>query len=327
MDIRGGLTAEPSSKETLSRFYKIESDDEADSKASQKSNEKPENEALEEAEQKLDQLNRFARGEAQLSSSSDDDDSEDDDTSSVEGGLAAGTRRKDNFIEVTEASKRLAVTSLDWESVKAADLLTVVNSFCPAGGVVQKVCIHPSEFGLKRMVSTLSFCLPVCCLPALLISWSCDHCMSRSDRASLCDNMQEEERMYGPTGIWRDEDENDIATKRRNADASALQDVDLQAAVEEVEEGDEGFDQERLRKYELDKLNYYFAVVHCDSAATADVIFSQCDGMEFENSGNVRASSRTAVTPPTRLYPTQYLLHWRAGRRLTCLLFMCCCAL
>jgi hypothetical protein len=58
---------------------------------------------------------------------------------------------------------------------------------------------------------------------------------------------------------------------------------------EEEEENDdeeidsnEGFDPVELRKYELKKLKYYYAVAYCDSIETANSLYEECDGLEIE---------------------------------------------
>ena len=45
---------------------------------------------------------------------------------------------------------------------------------------------------------------------------------------------------------------------------------------------EEGFDPIELRKYELKKLKYYYAVVYCDSVETANLLYTECDGLEIE---------------------------------------------
>ncbi|GBG28345.1 Pre-rRNA-processing protein esf1 [Hondaea fermentalgiana] len=83
----------------------------------------------------------------------------------------------------------------------------------------------------------------------------------------------QEEEMHGPRveGI-----------ERRTVALNDPTDFEL-AGEQEANEGAD-FDMEKLRKYELDKLKYYFAIVEFNSVEAADHVYKECDGVEFERS-------------------------------------------
>ncbi|KAJ3221403.1 pre-rRNA-processing protein esf1 [Clydaea vesicula] len=53
-----------------------------------------------------------------------------------------------------------------------------------------------------------------------------------------------------------------------------------------VDDDGADFDEAKLRKYQLDRLKYYYSVTEFDSVNTAKEIYNICDGTEFESSGN-----------------------------------------
>ncbi|KAM6298232.1 ESF1 homolog [Aegotheles albertisi] len=117
-----------------------------------------------------------------------------------------------------EITSRLAVCNMDWDRLKAKDLLALFKSFTPKGGTVCSIKIYPSEFGKERL---------------------------------------KEEEQKGP--------------------------VELFDLPENTTEND-GLYREKLREYQFKRLKYFYAVVECDSPETANKIYEECDGLEFESS-------------------------------------------
>ncbi|XP_026215124.1 ESF1 homolog [Anabas testudineus] len=96
----------------------------------------------------------LARGKGNIETSSDEDDEDDVDAilqreeEEIEhdwGELCKDAPRSD------EISARLAVCNMDWDRMKAKDLLALFHSFTPKGGAVLSVKIYPSEFGKERV--------------------------------------------------------------------------------------------------------------------------------------------------------------------------------
>ncbi len=84
-------------------------------------------------------------------------------------------------------------------------------------------------------------------------------------------------------------------------------------------------DQGRLRKYEVDRMRYFYAVAEFDSADTALHVYTECDGREFELSGtsfDLRFIPDDMTfedpTAETSSIPTNYTM--KAGHRVTALM-------
>ena len=50
---------------------------------------------------------------------------------------------------------------------------------------------------------------------------------------------------------------------------------------------DTDIDEISLRRYELNKLRYYFAIAICDSISTSEAVYNEVDGLEMEHSAMV----------------------------------------
>ncbi|XP_022616408.1 ESF1 homolog [Seriola dumerili] len=97
----------------------------------------------------------LARGKGNVETSSDEDDDDDD--------VDAILRKEEEEIEhdwgelckdaprSDEVSVRLAICNMDWDRMKAKDLLALCSSFTPKGGAVLSVKIYPSDFGKERL--------------------------------------------------------------------------------------------------------------------------------------------------------------------------------
>uniref|UniRef100_A0A8C7ME35 Uncharacterized protein n=1 Tax=Oncorhynchus kisutch TaxID=8019 RepID=A0A8C7ME35_ONCKI len=90
----------------------------------------------------------LARGKGNVETSSDEDDDDD-----VEAILKGEEEIQHDWGELCkDAPRSEEVTQrLDWDRMKAKDLLALFNSFKPKGGVVLSVKIYPSEFGKERV--------------------------------------------------------------------------------------------------------------------------------------------------------------------------------
>ncbi|XP_052039701.1 ESF1 homolog [Apodemus sylvaticus] len=130
-----------------------ESEDEitSDGRTSADEDEDEEEEEDSEEEEESDSGPDLARGKGNVETSSEDEDDMAD-LFPEEPGFEHAWRELDKDApRADEITRRLAVCNMDWDRLKAKDLLALFNSFKPKGGVVFSVKIYPSEFGKERM--------------------------------------------------------------------------------------------------------------------------------------------------------------------------------
>ncbi|KAI1346806.1 hypothetical protein F5Y01DRAFT_296955 [Xylaria sp. FL0043] len=189
------------------------------------------------------------------SDSEDDKDDEDDKKYQTKGAANVSSqpasmqriRDEQADVEAGEITKRIAVVNLDWDNIKAVDLMALFSSFAPQGGRIEKVSIYPSEFGKER--------------------------------------MKREEVEGPPKEIFKKTPEDEDESDPESEDSS--EDEDEKIKRDMLQEGDDqDFDNDALRAYQLDRLRYYYAIVICSDLSTAEKLYNACDGTEYLASSN-----------------------------------------
>ena len=87
--------------------------------------------------------------------------------------------------------------------------------------------------------------------------------------------------LYGPPKEMLDQAEIKLKKKK----GGKYDDVDDFVSDEEKEKL--GFNSSKMRKYELQKMKYFYAIIHCNSKKTARKIYEEYNDFEFEMS-NIR---------------------------------------
>lgn len=174
------------------------------------------------------------------SSSDGDSDSELDDTEDAE--LAPQTRSE---VPTGEVSSRIAVVNLDWDNIRAQDLMAVFSSFLDGAGKLQHIAIYPSEFGKER--------------------------------------LQREETEGPPKEIFtksksENQEDTDISSDSEDDEA-------IKSSMLKPDDGAD-FDSQALRKYQLERLRYFYAILTFSSPKAAKQIYDAVDGTEYLSTAN-----------------------------------------
>lgn len=187
-------------------------------------------------------------------SSSDESESEDDQNEAEDiepDRIKFNWQPLDYDAEKSEiTTQRLAFQNLDWDQIDVKDLYVLVKSI----RMPLNVKIYISEFGKERLAK---------------------------------------EEIYGPQEIAEmpkvDEEEEEFRDLEDKMKAMKNTELKSQRA-NEYEDADEELDikneeiRERVRKYQLNKMRYYYAIAEFDSVESAELVYKELDGLEYEGS-------------------------------------------
>lgn len=183
-----------------------------------------------------------------------------------------------------EATSRLAVIGLDWSVTRAVDILASLGCFCPTGKNISYVEVHPSKFGLERLEIEAKLGPQVVPEEDLRV-------VRNAGRLPQMDPDNRDGPVTNPNENEESGDDRGVSTEDADEDADAeASDDDEGGNVPMFEDDGEVAERERkeqaaLRKYEEDRLKYYYAVVKCEDVKTADALYEQCDGVEYSQTG------------------------------------------
>ncbi|KAI0788484.1 hypothetical protein C8Q75DRAFT_799232 [Abortiporus biennis] len=266
VDKYGRKLTETHEEDTLRRFYRLENEDEEN----------------EEAEAKpID----YARGEVLLESSDEEDEADEE---SDDGGVItlgrdvskpipipedefeidldediianldaqAAAYEKENpqtaeLIPEADRTRRIAVVNLDWDHVRASHLYKIFSSLVSPSA--------PPKSKAKKDSGT------------------------KVVRGKVL-NVRVYPSQFGKERMAREEKEGPPAEvfKKKELDEDEINEKTI------YETGDgEDYDEDALRKYQLERLRYYYAIVECDTIEAASHIYTELEGTELERSANV----------------------------------------
>lgn len=185
----------------------------------------------------------FSESSSSEESSSDEESEEEVEDETAETELPS---HQQGDVPLGEVSKRIAVVNLDWDNIRAEDLMAVFSSFLPAGGKILNVAVYPSEFGKERM---------------------------------------EREEMEGPPKELFAKKDDDLGSDLDEGDGDGSEEEKIKKSILKEDEGQD-FDSAQLRKYQLERLRYFYAILTISSKEAAKAIYDAVDGTEYMSSAN-----------------------------------------
>ncbi|KAG0694818.1 hypothetical protein DFH29DRAFT_1005989 [Suillus ampliporus] len=179
----------------------------------------------------------------------------------------AKTVPEDDSKEATEKTRRFAVVNLDWDHVRAAHLYKIFSSLVsPAAPATLPAVSVPTRLEEEKSVKN-----------------------TKSVKAAVARGRVLSVRVYpsefGKERIAREEKEGPPVEVFKRNKIENEEDVN-ERTIHETGDGAD-YDEDALRKYQLERLRYYYAIVECDTVEAAVHIYNELEGTELERSANV----------------------------------------
>ncbi|KAI9883579.1 MAG: Sister chromatid cohesion protein 2 [Watsoniomyces obsoletus] len=263
VDRYGRKIAKGSGRRELKRFYNLEEEEEEGENGRSEGEEDQDGDTEDEDEDAVER--KLAKAKRPYDpardggfSASDDDtssDEEEEDDNGEENVFGEDDHQYPDMqvdettdVPMGEISSRIAVVNLDWDNIRAVDLMAVFSSFCPPDGRLQHVAIYPSEFGKERLAR--------------------------------------EETEGPPREIFADrETEDPEGGSSEDEEEEADDDEKIKKSLLKEDKGEE-FDNTKLRRYQLERLRYYYAVLTLSSPEAAKALYDATDGTEYLTTAN-----------------------------------------
>ncbi|CCL99020.1 uncharacterized protein FIBRA_01029 [Fibroporia radiculosa] len=163
-----------------------------------------------------------------------------------------------------QRTRRLAVVNLDWDHVRAIHLYKIFSSLVSPTGTtaISSSNVIASARKIKLGGATAQ--------------------VVRGQVLSVRVYPSE----FGKKRMAREDKEGPPPELFRNKGEIEDEEEINERTIFDVGEG-EDYDEDMLRKYQLERLRYYYAIVECDSVEAASHIYSELEGTELERSANV----------------------------------------
>ncbi|KDN42977.1 hypothetical protein RSAG8_06503, partial [Rhizoctonia solani AG-8 WAC10335] len=271
VDKYGRKISKSKDKENLRRFYRLDEDEETTSKS---------------AAPVID----YARGEVLLESSSEEEASSGSDDSDAEE-VAIG--RQVSQPSTSKGKKAGELLDVDLDELTFAELDAQAKAY--TSNVPEDDSLEETAKPTSRLAA------PTSRLAAVNLDW--DHVtaahlfrvaasvLPEGGKAKVLrvtvypsdfgrERMEREEREGPPKELFK---------KGRGARADEV-DSDEEVNEETIfttQDGEDDYDEDALRQYQLDRLRYYYAIITCNSPSAASHIYNELHGTELERSANI----------------------------------------